>query len=153
MGLRARLVVASALVGLVIGGVAFSAPSGAVAATPRVVIYDNDAPTPAQGMDPRTGEWSFYPQHITIMKGEQIVFDSPAGNKRPHNVTSITNAGSPTEPNLEAGARFTSGLNREAWMQPGATWTLDSTNAEPGHYPYYCSLHPWMVATITVLAP
>ena len=151
MGSRLRLLVVPALIGLVIGGVALSAPGDAGAATPHVTIHDNDGPTPAQGIDFWTGHWGFAPHHVSARQGEPVVFDNPPTNKRPHNVVSIRNSGSPTEPALASGDRFTSGVARETWLMPGSTWTLDTSGVEPGHYSYYCSLHPWMVASVTIL--
>jgi plastocyanin len=153
MAFPVRFLVAAALFGVVAGGVALSPNGEAAASTPRVVMYDNDGPLPSQGgaIDFWTGELEFAPHHIAVMKGEQVVFDNPAGNKRPHNVVSISNSGNAGDPKLDAGAKFTSGLNREAWLSPGASWTLDTSTVDPGHYSYFCSIHPWMVGSITVL--
>jgi plastocyanin len=151
MALRVRVLVALALVGLTVAGVALSTPSDAGAATPRVTIIDNDGLTPNMGIDPWTGHWGFAPHHVTVMKGEQVVFDHPASNKRPHNVISIRNGGNALEPQLVSGDRFSSGLAADQRLTPGASWTLDTSTVDPGHYSYYCSLHPWMVGSVTVL--
>ena len=148
-----RSLSACAAVGVLTVAGVLGAAARADAATPRVVIYDNDAPPPSQGIDPWTGRWGFEPRHVTVVKGEPVVFDHPAGNFRPHTVVSITNAGSPAEPRLESGARFNSGTAMEAWLRPGGSWTLDTNAVDPGHYGYYCSLHPWMVGSVTVLQP
>jgi plastocyanin len=153
MGLRVRLVLASAVVGVALVGGVIGASSSATAATPRVQIIDNDGPTPAQGIDFWTGHWGFEPKHITVLKGEMVTFDHQAGNFRPHNVVSISNAGTAAAPQLEAGAKFSSGTTMDTWLRPGSSWVLDTSTVDPGHYSYFCSLHPWMVASITVLAP
>ena len=148
---RLQFLVAPALIGLVLGGIALSAPGSAGAATPRVTMYDNDGLPASQGVDPWTGQWTFAPHQVTVSRGEQVVFDNPASNKRPHNVISIRNSGSPTEPELVSGDRFSTGLAAENRLMPGASWTLDTSGVEPGHYSYYCSLHPWMVGQITIV--
>jgi plastocyanin len=148
---RLQVLVASALIGLVLGGVALSAPGNAGAATPRVTMIDNDGLPTSQGVDPWTGWWGFAPNHITVSQGEGVVFDNPASNKRPHNVISIHNSGNATAPVLASGEKFSTGLAAENRLMPGASWTLDTAGIEPGHYSYYCSLHPWMVGSVTVL--
>ena len=77
-----RLLAVPALVGLACVGVALGAPLAADASTPRVVIVDNDAPTPAQGLDARTADWGYAPYHTTVMKMKS----SPSGVPR---VTSV----------------------------------------------------------------
>ncbi len=162
-----RLLAVPALVGLVRVGVALSAPLAADASTPRVVIVDNDAPTPAQGIDARTADWGFAPYHTTVMQGEVVTFWSPKGNQRSHNVVSFTRVG--TSPNFtwDVGAKFSSGLTNESFLRaegtmlPGAdpssgtlapsSWDLDTGTLDAGHYTFICTLHPWMVGTLTVL--
>src|SRR5262245_17056004 len=126
------LFVALAVVGVVALGVGVGAVNSAAAATPRVVIVDNDAPPPNQGVNFWQGEWGFSPHHVAVTKGEPVVFDNPAGNSRPHNVTSLSRPGAATEPAVEAGSKFSSGVAREAWLQPGGSWTLDTGTLEPG---------------------
>ncbi|WP_316504595.1 cupredoxin domain-containing protein [Nitrosopumilus sp.] len=38
-------------------------------------------------------------------------------------------------------------------IDAGGTFTLDTTDFEPGEYEYLCSLHPWMVATLIIEEP
>lgn len=153
MAFPVRVLAAAAVFGVVAGGVAVNASGNATAAQARVVLYDNDGALPSQGgaVDFWAGQYEFTPQHVTVMKGEQVVFDNPSSNKRPHDILSISNSGNATAPQLEAGTKFTSGTNREAWLMPGSSWTLDTSTVDPGHYSYFCSLHPWMVGSITVL--
>ena len=52
-------------------------------------------------------------------------------------------------------------LRAEGSMLPGAdpatgtaapsAWDLDTGSVDPGHYTFICTLHPWMVGTLTVL--
>lgn len=146
-----RVLAIAGLAMALVGTVAWASGRPADASTPRVVMVDNDARIGQQGFDPGAGWWGFAPSHIEVWKGEKIVFDNPTGNFRPHNVVSIDREGGPFDFKLVAGARFNSSPTREALVNPGGQWTLDTTDATPGHYTYHCSLHPWMVGTITVM--
>ena len=130
----------------------FGAVSTAGAATPTVTMYDNDAPGPGTGFDPAQGWWGFSPMHIELTQGETILFKNPTGNK-PHTVTSIQLGGSPFENQLIAGGKFDSSPSREALVMGGSEWRLDTSTLDPGNYAYYCRIHPWMVANLTVVAP
>ena len=123
----------------------------AIAYSPMVTMIDNDAPTPNQGIDMGQGYWGYGPQLVHVKKGEQVTFQNPASNKRPHTVTSISLGGMPFENNLVAGAKFDSSPTREALVAPGSTWTLDTSSLDAGNYAYYCRIHPWMVGQISVL--
>jgi plastocyanin len=100
-------------------------------------------------MDPRTGDWEFAPRHIGVMKGEMVTFVSPTGNFRPHDVVSLSRAGN----DAAIGAAFSSGTTSDTYIRPGGQWVLDTSNLDPGHYGYLCTLHPWMNGSITVIAP
>jgi plastocyanin len=116
---------------------------------PRVTIIDNNGGfTPGEA---GTGMWGFAPNHITVSKGQSIVFDNPAGNFRPHTVTSISVATVDGQRRLESGAKFDSSPTADTRITPGSSWTLETTDLDPGHYSYYCALHPWMVGSITVM--
>jgi plastocyanin len=146
-----RLAALTGLVAAVALGAAASATAQQPAAQPfqpRVAIVDNNGGF-APG-DPGTGMWGFMPSHVTVSKGQTIVFDNPAGNFRPHSVTSVTVNGPTFDKVLEAGAKFDSSPTREQLLQPGSSFTLDTTMLDAGHYAYYCVIHPWMVASITV---
>ena len=149
--LALRVLVVPVLVGLAFASVSLVSSVGAQGTEARVVIVDNDGPTPNQGIDMRTGEWGFAPAHIAVTQGEPVMFENPEGNFRPHDVVSITRSGSSAEPVLESGARFGSGTTQESWIRPGGSWTLDTSGLDPGYYAYYCSVHPWMVGNVTVL--
>ena len=121
----------------------------AAAATPTVTIYDNDAPGPGSGFDAAQGDWSFAPGHITVKKGDAILFKNNAATK-PHTITSIDKASAPFEGQTTLGTKFDSSPNLDARIMAGAEWRLDTAGLDAGHYAYYCRLHPWMVGSITV---
>ena len=151
MRLALRFLVAPVMIGAAVVGLSLAVAGEVGAASPRVVIHDNDGPTPNAGLDARTAEWGFAPQLVTVVKGEKITFSHPQGNFRPHNIVSIARTGSSAEPTLESATKFTSGLAMDAWVRPGGAWELDTSTVDPGYYSYYCSLHPWMVGAIAVL--
>jgi plastocyanin len=119
---------------------------------PMVNFVDNDAPAASQAIDARQSEWGFGPSRLVVKKGEQVIFMNPTEGKRPHSVTSITLGGTNFENALVAGAKFDSSPSRETLVTPGNSWTLDTSTLDPGNYAYYCRIHPWMVAELTVLA-
>ncbi|MCC7369792.1 MAG: cupredoxin domain-containing protein [Chloroflexi bacterium] len=133
-------------------GVAWAASTSvATAYTPSVTMLDNDAPTPNQGIDPGQNHWGYGPSELIVKKGEQVTFYNPPTNKRPHSVTSISLGTTPFENGLVAGAKFDSSPSRETLVTPGNSWVLDTATVDPGNYAYYCRIHPWMVAKLTVL--
>ena len=142
-------IAAIALVGAVAGLVGRPVDAG----TPRVLISDNDSKIGQAGFDAGAGWWGFSPSHIEVWKGEKITFDNPAGNFRNHDVVSMERDGGPYDARLIAGAKFNSSPSADAVIKPGMKFELDTTDATPGHYTYYCSLHPWMVGSITVMEP
>jgi plastocyanin len=73
----------------------------------------------------------FYPDAPHASVGQRVVWKNI--DTSPHNVTYVS------------GPRFTS--SRRV-MAPGATFSLQLTRAGTIHY--YCSIHPWMKATIVV---
>jgi plastocyanin len=58
----------------------------------------------------------------------------------PHTVTSGTG---PTDP--ESASAFDSGI-----MDPGATFSLKTSNIDAGQYDYYCLVHPYMTGKLQV---
>lgn len=148
---RIRQVIIPAVVALTLAvsvGAGVYARATASAYQPRVVIVDNDGSfTPG---DPGTGMWGFSPAHLTVTKGETIVFDNPAGNFRPHSVTSLRRTGMAPTFVWESGTLFDSSPTPMELIRVGMSYTLDTTDLNPGTYVYYCNLHPWMVGSITV---
>lgn len=45
----------------------------------------------------------------------------------------------------DGGAAFDSGL-----VEAGAEFAVDTSGLDPGDYPYYCIVHPWMTSVLTV---
>jgi plastocyanin len=72
----------------------------------------------------------FTPTVVKAKIGQRVVWTNE--DSAPHNVTYVS------------GPRFKSSRT----MIPGATFSVKLT--EPGTIHYYCSIHPWMKATIDV---
>ena len=112
-------------------------------------MFDNDAP--AMGaVDPEQAFWGFAPYAILVRQRDTVVFYNPSTNKHPDTVTSLERVGSAFENRVSVGTRFDSSPNAQALVQPGQAFTLDTSELQPGNYPYFCRLHPWMVGEITV---
>ena len=124
----------------------------AVAAGRHVVIKDQEALSPQVGFDPRQGRWQFNPTNIEVTRGEAVVFDSPLSNIDPHTVTSLVRSGSPfaVPVQFRAGTLFDSSPTDSDLIQPGTSFTLDTSTLDPGNYAFVCKLHPWMNGEITV---
>ena len=138
----------TALVG---GALWVASASGAAAYQPTVVMLDNDARPPSQGFDPGRGLWGYGPDYLMVRRGESVRFVNPGTNFFPHTVTSIEmGPEGPFSGALAVGGKFDSSPSREALVQRGSEWTMDTSNLEPGNYSYYCRIHPWMVAKLTV---
>ncbi|HLH24207.1 MAG TPA: plastocyanin/azurin family copper-binding protein [Chloroflexota bacterium] len=128
-------------------GLAWWPPAPASAATATVTIYDGDTPPPPT-FDPAQGWWGYAPLHVEVKRGEPVVFYNPETNRFPHTVTSISRGdGAGT---LAAGAQFDSTPDPNTRINPGESWTLDTSTLNPGHYAYYCRLHLWMLGSVTV---
>ncbi len=139
---------ASALVG---GALWVASAGGAAAYQPTVTMLDNDARPASQGFDPGRGLWGYGPEYVTVRRGESVLFVNPETNRFPHTVTSISLTGEgPFSGVLAVGTVFDSSPAREQLVQKGTSWTLDTTNIEPGNYSYYCRIHPWMVSKLTI---
>ena len=112
-----------------------------------MTIKDNEALSPQVGFDPRQGRWQFNPTNIQVTRGEPVVFESTPSNTDPHTVTNLARTSSPVSVPVSfvGGNLFDSGF-----IQPGTSWTLDTSTLAPGNYPFVCRLHPWMNGEITV---
>jgi plastocyanin len=142
LGPLARLPALALVVGL-----SWFAPVTAIAANTSVIIFDNDTPTPPV-FDAAQGWWSYAPYHVQVARGEPITFNSPSTNRQPHTVTSFTRGDAPGS--LVAGTAFDSSPDPSTRINPGESWTLDTSNLAPGNYAYYCRLHLWMLGSVTV---
>jgi plastocyanin len=121
--------------------------------TPHVTFFDSNSP-PYNPLDADTGAWGFAPSHLTVTQGQQIVFDNPSTNFQPHSVSSLlfsADSGG-NQNNVVAGTLFNSSPTRADRLPPGSSWTLDTSTLKPGQYEFFCSAHPWMVGTFTLLA-
>ena len=147
----ARVFVSAFAVTLALVSVGLVAQPTAYAESQRVQIVDNEGVF--NPIDARTGEWGYAPMHVTVTKGDTITFFSPGDNRRPHSVTSIEFSSRNMEAQLSKAGLFNSSPDQAGLIRANGEWELTTENAEPGHYLYYCYLHPWMVGTITVLAP
>jgi plastocyanin len=116
-----------------------------------VMIVDQEAPqTPGNN---EQGSWGYAPFHISAAVGDKITFVQGETAFRPHTVTSVTWEGQGVEKTLTAGALFNSSPTRETTLTKGQSYVLDTAPMQPGQYLYYCALHPWMVGTISLMAP
>ncbi|MDP8888552.1 MAG: plastocyanin/azurin family copper-binding protein, partial [Thermoproteota archaeon] len=77
------------------------------------------------------GNPDYDPDPITINQGDGVQWTNE--DNAPHTVTSS-----------QEGV-FDSGL-----INPADTWLLNSAEIAPAEYEYYCTLHPFMVATLVV---
>ena len=74
--------------------------------------------------------FAFGPKSVTVKRGDKIIFQNR--DTVGHTATSDT-------------GKFDSGI-----LANGASFTLDTSNLAPGSYPYHCTPHPNMTATIVV---
>jgi plastocyanin len=77
------------------------------------------------------GNPDYEPDPITVQQGDGIEWVNE--DNAPHTVTSS-----------QEGV-FDSGL-----MNPAASWVLNTAEISPAEYEYYCTLHPFMVATLVI---
>ncbi|MEZ5358554.1 MAG: cupredoxin family copper-binding protein [Candidatus Zixiibacteriota bacterium] len=77
--------------------------------------------------------FAFSPNNLTITVGDSVVWTN--SDAAPHTATSD-----------DAGATFDSGT-----LTTGMSWGMKFTT--PGVIPYHCSIHPSMLATLTVESP
>ena len=77
------------------------------------------------------GNPDFDPDPITVHQGDGVEWTNQ--DNTPHTVTS-----------KQEGA-FDSGI-----IDAAAKWLLNTVNLQPTEYPYYCTLHPFMAATLVV---
>ena len=75
----------------------------------------------------------FDPDGLEVERGTFVVWSND--DAVAHTVTSMD----------DAGASFDSGL-----LDAGAEFVVDTGGLEPGEYPYYCIVHPWMESVLTV---
>jgi plastocyanin len=95
-------------------------------------ISPSGAPTTVGGGPARVvmRSLAFTPTTVRAKVGQRILWSNQ--DSSPHNVTHVS------------GPKFTSSRT----LPPGAKFSLELTR--PGTIHYFCSLHPWMTATIVV---
>ena len=84
------------------------------------------------------GSPSYDPATLTVKKGDKITVTNK--DALPHTVTSGTG---PTDPN--SAAQFDTSI-----LEAGATADIETTNMNPGEYPYHCAVHPYMLGKVVV---
>jgi cytochrome c oxidase subunit 2 len=84
------------------------------------------------------GSPSYDPAVLTVKKGDKITVTNK--DTLPHTVTSGTG---PTDPN--SAKQFDTSI-----LEAGATADIETTNINPGEYPFYCAVHPYMLGKLVV---
>ena len=84
------------------------------------------------------GSPNFDPDTITVKKGDKITVTNK--DTLPHTVTSGTG---PSDPNT--GKQFDTSI-----IEAGATADIQTTNLNPGQYPFHCTVHPYMTGKLVV---
>ena len=84
------------------------------------------------------GSPAFDPDTMTVKKGDKISVTNK--DTLPHTVTSGTG---PSDPNT--GKQFDTSI-----IEAGATADIQTTNLNPGQYPFHCTVHPYMTGKLVV---
>ncbi len=84
------------------------------------------------------GNPSYDPAALTVKKGDKITVTNK--DTLPHTVTSGTG---PTDPN--SAKQFDTSI-----LEAGATADIETTNINPGEYPFYFTVHPYMMGKLVV---
>lgn len=84
------------------------------------------------------GNPSYDPAALTVKKGDKITVTNK--DTLPHTVTS---GAGPTDPN--SAKQFDTSI-----LEAGATADIETTNINPGEYPFHCTVHPYMMGKLVV---
>jgi plastocyanin len=84
------------------------------------------------------GNPAYDPDPLTVTKGDVIGVSNK--DTAPHTATSGTGAQDP-----KSGDEFDTSI-----IDPGASAQIDTASLNPGDYPYYCQVHPYMLGTLKV---
>jgi cytochrome c oxidase subunit 2 len=84
------------------------------------------------------GSPDFDPDPLTVKKGDKITVTNK--DTLPHTVTSGIG---PTDPN--SAKQFDTSI-----IEPSATADIETTNLNPGDYPFHCTVHPYMMGKLVV---
>ena len=103
--------------------------------TPSLVPSASKTPTPTPTSQSQThsvtiNNYSFAPSSLTVKRGDTVVF---------------TNQDSVIHTATADGGAFDSGN-----LSTNGSFTLDTSVLAPGSYPYHCTPHPFMKATLIV---
>ena len=118
------------------GGAITAAP----AAAPEAVAPAGPPGTPLTILEGSSvqGSPSYDPAALTVKKGDKITVTNK--DTLPHTVTSGTG---PSDPN--SAKQFDTSI-----LEAGATADIETTNINPGEYPFYCAVHPYMLGKLVV---
>lgn len=110
----------------------------AVAAEPKPEAQDpNTVIIPAGAWEPANADTAFTPSTLTVPVGTTALWQND--DALMHTVTSGSSNGTTGTPD---------GVFDSGNLEPGASWS--HTFDEVGTFPYYCTPHPWMIATVEV---
>ena len=84
------------------------------------------------------GSPAYKPDQLTVKKGNTILVDN--ADSMPHTVTNGKGASDAT-----SGKLFDTSI-----INGGEFKVLETTNVDAGAHPYYCTVHPYMIGTLTV---
>jgi cytochrome c oxidase subunit 2 len=84
------------------------------------------------------GNPAYDPDPLTVTVGDVVEVSNE--DTVPHTATSGTGP-----EDAESGSQFDTSI-----IDAGATGQIDTTSLAPGDHPYYCSVHPYMLGTMTV---
>lgn len=84
------------------------------------------------------GNPAYEPDPLTVTAGDTVEVSNQ--DTVPHTVTSGTGL-----EDAESGSQFDTSI-----IDAGATAQVDTASLAAGDYPYYCSVHPYMLGTMTV---
>jgi plastocyanin len=103
---------------------------------PEPVAFDGTISLPEGSGVPGCDETNecYIPYHVTVSAGEEITWSND--DSAAHTVTSGTPSGGPD------------GIFDSSLFMAGGTFSV--TLDEPGEYPYFCMVHPWMIGIVTV---
>jgi plastocyanin len=109
------------------GGASTAAPAGPPG-TPLTILEGSSV----------QGSPSYDPAALTVKKGDKITVTNK--DTLPHTVTS---GAGPTDPN--SAKQFDTSI-----IEAGATADIETTNMNPGEYPFHCTVHPYMLGKLVV---
>jgi len=116
----------------------------------RSPLYDNIPPT---GVEPGLflvghPSWRIDSSHVVIESGKSIRVSNVGG--RPHTFTAVAQFGGGVVPPLNVGTQPAVECATSVRIEPGDRTTLTATGE--GLLKFQCCFHPWMRATVRVVA-